>query len=524
MAECSFRCSTIFGDRGVPGIVEASRSDILRDDTKGCHRQDWRITTLGEAGRLSGVERLSASGGKVVVTARRMMTEVHATGPPMPLTYSLTLSLSLRRVLTCSAGNGGRDLDPDMIGHDPLGNAFSTTAAVCQHATTMNGYTERPTLDEDAFGENKAAKVVQAFDYFPKTKPSYQEKTNSGGVWTIILVCASLWLASTELGRWWKGNTAHAFSVEQGIGRDLQINLDVIVAMKCDDLHVNVQDASGDRILAGSALHKDSTQWARWTTDRKQHKLGANQQDHSGAGEEYREDDVHDYLGAAKGGKKFPKTPKIPRRATADSCRVYGTFNFSHHINELSFGPFYPSLINPLDDTVATTENKFHKFQYYLSVVPTIYTTTPYLLRKIDKYHESPSSGSDGLSQHSLQYSKDAVFTNQYAVTEQSHAVSEHSIPGVFVKFDIEPIMLMITEEWSSWPALFIRLVNVISGILVAGGWLFQITEWAREMYGRKRSRRGSGGMLTPMFGSDDKPNPAPGNHATNYGYPEKRW
>ena len=74
----------------------------------------------------------------------------------------------------------------------------------------------------------------------------------------------------------------------------------------------------------------------------------------------------------------------------------------------------------------------------------------------------------------------------------------ENSVPGVFVKFDIEPILLTIAEEWSSIPALFIRLVNVISGVVVAGGWCFQISEWAREFYGRRSRRSSSFGMLTP--------------------------
>ena len=62
---------------------------------------------------------------------------------------------------------------------------------------------------------------------------------------------------------------------------------------------------------------------------------------------------------------------------------VFAAFNFSHHVNELSFGPFYPSLTNPLDNTVATTETNFYKYQYYLSVVPTIYTTDIRALREI---------------------------------------------------------------------------------------------------------------------------------------------
>ncbi|KAK5124708.1 hypothetical protein LTR85_001421 [Meristemomyces frigidus] len=359
----------------------------------------------------------------------------------------------------------------------------------------MDGFSDHR-LNEDNFSENKASIAVKAFDAFPKTKPSYQQKTNTGGVWTVVLICASMWLAGTELKRWWYGSTTHEFSVEQGVGHDLQINLDVVVAMKCEDLHINVQDASGDRILAGQTLHKDATAWSQWGSDRKQHALGSTKEErmdlsgYPGFGE-YQEEDVHDYLGAARRSKKFRKTPKLPRSQPPDS-----SFNFSHHINELSFGPFYPSLTNPLDNTVATTDDHFYKYQYYLSVVPTIYTTDAKALRKLDKYHESPSSGSDGLDQHPHRYSKNTVFTNQYAVTEQSHPVPENNVPGVFVKFDIEPILLTIAEEWSSVPALFIRLVNVISGVLVAGGWLFQISEWAKEFYGRRGRRTDSFGML----------------------------
>jgi endoplasmic reticulum-Golgi intermediate compartment protein 2 len=176
-------------------------------------------------------------------------------------------------------------------------------------------------------------------------------------------------------------------------------------------------------------------------------------------------------------------------------------FNFSHHINELSFGPFYPSLVNPLDNTYAATENHFFKYQYYLSVVPTVYTTDPKSLRNIDKWVESPSSGSDGLDQHPYRYSKNHVFTNQYAVTEQSHHVQENQVPGVFVKFDIEPILLTIAEEWASIPKLFVRIVNVVSGVLVAGGWCFQLAEFWKDY---KRSKRSSAdtqvdGIISPV-------------------------
>lgn len=157
-------------------------------------------------------------------------------------------------------------------------------------------------------------------------------------------------------------------------------------------------------------------------------------------------------------------------------------------------------MVNPLDNTGATTETHFQKFQYYLSVVPTIYTTDALSLRKtITKAHESPSSGRDGLAQHRYGSSKKHVFTNQYAVTEQSRQVPETAVPGIFVKFDIEPILLTISEEWSGVMALLVRLVNVVSGILVAGGWCYQLSDWAKEVVGRRGRRRvdSSMGMLS---------------------------
>lgn len=198
----------------------------------------------------------------------------------------------------------------------------------------MDGFPDSR-LDEDNFGENKAISAVKAFDAFPKTKPSYQQKTNTGGVWTVVLICASLWLAGSEMKRWWYGSTSHEFSVEQGVGHDLQINLDVVVAMKCDDLHVNVQDASGDRILAGQALKKDATAWVQYGNNRKQHALGSTKQerlDLSGTpgherAREYHQEDVHDYLGAARSKKKFPKTPILKRGLRPDSCRIYGSMH-----------------------------------------------------------------------------------------------------------------------------------------------------------------------------------------------------
>ncbi|KAI8943170.1 hypothetical protein NX059_001199 [Plenodomus lindquistii] len=379
----------------------------------------------------------------------------------------------------------------------------------------MNGFGEH---SEDAFGPAKGG-IVSSFDAFPKTKKTYLVQGRNSSAWTVTLILTCLYLSWSEITRWYAGSTSQAFSVEKGVSHDMQINLDIVVAMRCADLHVNMQDAAGDRTLAGDLLRKDPTSWSQWTgknLERGTHELGKAKEDSSQGWEEL--GDVHEQLGKAR-KKKFSKTPRV--RGATDSCRIFGsldgnkvqgdfhitarghgyqefgehldhsTFNFSHVIRELSFGPYYPSLTNPLDSTIAVTptpNDHFYKFQYYLSIVPTIYTDDSSLLPLIESASRNPSDHPASNIFHTAH----AIKTNQYAVTSQSHTVPENYVPGVFVKFDIEPIMLSVVEEWGGFWKLLVTLVNVISGVMVAGSWAWQMTDWGIEVLGRKgRKNRG---------------------------------
>ncbi|RMZ70669.1 copii-coated vesicle [Pyrenophora seminiperda CCB06] len=379
----------------------------------------------------------------------------------------------------------------------------------------MNGFGEG--RDDDAFGPAKGG-VVSSFDAFPKTKKTYLVQGRNSSAWTVTLILMCIYLSWSEISRWYAGSTSQTFAVEKGVSHDMQINLDMIVAMRCADLHVNMQDAAGDRTLAGELLRKDPTSWSQWTgrnLERGTHELGI-EADKAQPGDEAW--DVHEQLGKAR-KRKFSKTPRI--RGETDSCRIFGSldgnkvqgdfhitarghgymefgdhldhssFNFSHIIREMSFGPHYPSLINPLDATIAVTptpEDKFYKFQYYLSIVPTIYTEDASLIPRL----EAVTNAKDQPGAASLFHTARAVKTNQYAVTSQSHTVPDNFVPGVFVKFDIEPIMLAVVEEWSGFWKLVVTLVNVVSGVMVAGSWAWQMFDWASEVVG-KRKRRGDG-------------------------------
>lgn len=96
-----------------------------------------------------------------------------------------------------------------------------------------------------------------------------------------------------------------------------------------------------------------------------------------------------------------------------------------------------------------------------------------------------------------------SIATNQYAVTEQSKVVSEYMVPGIFVKYDIEPIVLSVNENRDGFFKFAFKLINVLSGVLVAGHWGFTLSEWFREVIGKRRRQSGGEGFLGTKHGYD---------------------
>lgn len=148
------------------------------------------------------------------------------------------------------------------------------------------------------------------------------------------MLIVSCILLLSETSRWWRGHEEHTFAVEKGVGQDLQINIDIILKMRCPDLHINVQDASGDRILAAQMLKKDLTNWEQWVTNAGVHRLGKDSKGKTitwqdfvnDADEGFGEEHVHDIVAGARRNMKWTKTPKIkgvPR--DGNSCRIFGS-------------------------------------------------------------------------------------------------------------------------------------------------------------------------------------------------------
>lgn len=164
-----------------------------------------------------------------------------------------------------------------------------------------------------------------------KAKPQYVQRTSGGGKWTVGMLIVSFLLFLSEFSGWWRGHEDHTFAVEKGVGHDLQINLDIVVAMQCVDIHINVQDAAGDRILAAEMLKREPTNWNQWVNKDGIHKLGKDQQGKVVTGEGWQVDHdegfgqehIHDIIAQANRRQKWGKTPRV--RGGVDSCRIFGS-------------------------------------------------------------------------------------------------------------------------------------------------------------------------------------------------------
>ncbi len=88
-----------------------------------------------------------------------------------------------------------------------------------------------------------------------------------------------------------------------------------------------------------------------------------------------------------------------------------------------------------LESLPADVPTEFVAYQYYLRVVPTTYVaprTRP-------------------------------LHTNQYSVTHYERKLSAHSgVPGIFFKFDIEPVRLTLIQRTTTLAQFFIRCVTLL--------------------------------------------------------------
>ncbi|KAF9973786.1 hypothetical protein BGZ73_002974 [Actinomortierella ambigua] len=299
-------------------------------------------------------------------------------------------------------------------------------------------------------------------DAFPKVEAGFVKKTGSGGILTLLVSGILCILVLGELREYLSVRNDYSFQVDPLVNHKLQINLDVTVAMPCDALRIDLRDIAEVNMGLSSAIEKFPTKFSLAP---------------SSASEHFRQKPLNVQKLIKAASRRAAKDNARYASSEMDACRIVGSFeanklsgnmhitaqghgyygmhvdhnlmNMTHKIDELSFGALYPTIVNPLDDSFEISKDHFEAFQYFLTVVPTIY---------IDR------SGKD-------------LITNQYSVSEYRRAYEEDGgVPGLFFKYDIEPITVLITEQSNmSFGHLLVRLAGLICGYFVTAGMVHKV-------------------------------------------------
>lgn len=69
------------------------------------------------------------------------------------------------------------------------------------------------------------------------------------------------------------------------------------------------------------------------------------------------------------------------------------------------------------------------------------------------------------------------LHTHQYSVTDYTRQI-EHGkgVPGIFIKYDIEPLQMTIRQRSTSLFQFLVRLAGVLGGVWVCVGYAFRVT------------------------------------------------
>lgn len=339
--------------------------------------------------------------------------------------------------------------------------------------------------------------VLKNIDAFPRAEEHLTQKTPSGAIVSVIGLIIMATLFIHELKFFLTTKTVHEMSVDVKRGENLPIHINMTFpSIPCEILSVDAIDMSGkhevdldtniwklrlskDGYIIGSEYVSDLIEKEHASDDHGEHGSSKTAVSHH-------EDTKHSH----GFGNDPVKMIKDVKRAIDDGegCRVFGVLdvqrvagnfhisvhglniivaqqifeganhvNVSHVIHDLSFGPKYPGIHNPLDDTVRILRDASGTFKYYIKIVPTEYR---YL-------------------------SKEVLPTNQFSVTEYFVAMkdSDRSWPAVYFLYDLSPITVTIREEKRSFTHFITRLCAVLGGTFALTGmldrWMYRLIEAA---------------------------------------------
>ncbi|KAJ7027420.1 endoplasmic reticulum-golgi intermediate compartment-domain-containing protein [Mycena alexandri] len=241
------------------------------------------------------------------------------------------------------------------------------------------------------------------FDAFPKLPSTYRARSNSRGVLTLFVCLVTFTLMLNDIGEWLFGWPDHEFSVDGGTGSFMTINVDLVVAMPCSFISVDLRDAVGDHMFLSNArlgIRRDGVKFdVGQATMLKAHSEALSVRQAVAQSRKSRS-----LFSSLLQWDSTPYMPRYKHEPDAKGCRVSGQLdvkkvtgarytnlfslctanlhittlrhgyashehvdhklmNLSHVITEFSFRPFFPDITQPLDNSFElTTERALFSF------------------------------------------------------------------------------------------------------------------------------------------------------------------
>lgn len=329
------------------------------------------------------------------------------------------------------------------------------------------------------------ATKVRTFDAFPKVDNEHTVRSVRGAMSTLMTYFFGLVVLWIEVGGFLGGYVDHQFIVDDQVHTDLSINIDMVVAMPCKYIHTNVVDITDDRLLAAEQLNFQGSLFyvpPMFRINSPDHDTETPDLDHVLRENLRAEFNVEGQRFNDQEGPACHIFGTIPVNQVSGDFHItakgigyrdreitpFEALNFSHVIQEFSFGNFYPLIDNPLDFTAEITQHQTQAYKYYTKVVPTKYQKLGII-----------------------------IDTNQYSLTEQ-HQVYDakrtgptHQVPGIYFRYEFEPIKLVIQEKRLPFIQFVARLGTILGGLLIAASYLFRLYEKVLTLlFGRKYVQR----------------------------------
>uniref|UniRef100_A0A8C9XJ13 Endoplasmic reticulum-Golgi intermediate compartment protein n=1 Tax=Sander lucioperca TaxID=283035 RepID=A0A8C9XJ13_SANLU len=292
--------------------------------------------------------------------------------------------------------------------------------------------------------KKKALTLVKELDAFPKVPESYVESTASGGTVSLIAFTLMAVLAFLEFFVYRDTWMKYEYEVDKDFSSKLRINVDITVAMRCQYIGADVLDLA-ENMVASDGLKYEPVNFELSPEKRLWHMTLLHIQERLRV--EHALQDVL-FKAAMKGAPPAePQSEDSP--TTLNACRIHGHL----YVNKVA-GNFHvtvgKSIPHPRGHAhlaALVSHDTNHMFQYFITIVPT----------KLNTYKVSAE-------------------THQYSVTERerviNHAAGSHGVSGIFMKYDINSLMVKVTEQHMPLWQFLVRLCGIIGGIFSTTGML----------------------------------------------------